>query len=79
MNLYCAMPKRTESQVIGKQMLRSGTSGGAHYREALPARSTAEYVSKLEGDMQELEETMYWAISFDFVCVHVSVLSIGHR
>ena len=59
-NLYCAMPKRTESQVLGKQMLRSGTSVGAHYREALRARSTAEYISKLEGGMQELEETMYW-------------------
>ncbi|RLC09230.1 MAG: four helix bundle protein [Deltaproteobacteria bacterium] len=59
-SLYGAMPKRTESQVIGKQMLRSGTSVGAHYREALRARSTAEYISKLEGGMQELEETMYW-------------------
>ena len=59
-NLYGAMPKRTESQVIGKQMLRSGTSVGAHYREAMQVRSTAEYISKLEGGMQELEETMYW-------------------
>jgi len=40
--------------------LRSGTSVGAHYREAIRSRSTAEYISKIEGGMQELEETMYW-------------------
>jgi four helix bundle protein len=32
--LYAALPKTTEAQVIGKQVLRSGTSVGAHYREA---------------------------------------------
>jgi len=45
---------------MGKQMLRSGTSVGAHYREAVRARSTAEFISKLEGGLQELEETIYW-------------------
>lgn len=46
--------------MIGKQVLRSGTSVGAHYREAVRARSTAEFVSKVSGGMQELEETAYW-------------------
>ena len=46
--------------MLGKQLLRSGTSMGAHYREAVRARSTAEYVSKLGGALQELEETAYW-------------------
>lgn len=41
-------------------MLRSGTSVGAHYREAVRARSDAEFVSKLGGGLQELEETGYW-------------------
>ena len=54
------MPKTTAAQVLGKQVLRSGTSVGAHYREACRARSTAEFVSKLEGGEQELEETAYW-------------------
>ena len=54
--LYGALPKTVEAQVIGKQMLRSGTSVGAHYREAIRARSTAEFVSKIEGGLQELEE-----------------------
>ena len=58
--MYCSLPKRTEAQVLGKQMLRSGTSVGAHYREAMRARSSAEFVSKLEGGLQELEETTYW-------------------
>ncbi|MCG8587206.1 MAG: four helix bundle protein [Pirellulales bacterium] len=49
-----------EAQTIRRQMLRSGTSVGAHYREATRARSNAEFVSKIEGGMQELDETSYW-------------------
>lgn len=58
--LYSALHKSTEAQVLGKQLLRSGTSVGAHYREATRSRSDAEFISKIEGGMQELEETMYW-------------------
>ena len=58
--LYTALPKTTEAQVLCKQVLRSGTSVGAHYREATRARSTAEFISKIEGGLQELEETVYW-------------------
>ena len=58
--LYSSLPKKTEAQVIGKQLLRSGTSVGAQYREATRARSTAEFVSKVEGGLQELEEAIYW-------------------
>src|SRR5574342_488836 len=57
---YCALPKTTELQVLGKQALRSGTSVGAHYCEAKRARSEAEFISKIEGALQELEETGYW-------------------
>ena len=59
--LYCSLPKNPVAQVLGKQLLKSGTSPGAHYREALRARSTAEFISKLEGGLQELEETAYWS------------------
>jgi four helix bundle protein len=55
-----ALPKSTEAQVIGKQMIRAGTSVGAHYREATRSRSTAEFVSKIEGGLQELAESSYW-------------------
>lgn len=58
--LYQCLPKTTEAQVMGRQILRSGTSVGAHYREAVRARSDAEFVSKLGGGQQELEETSYW-------------------
>jgi four helix bundle protein len=47
-------------QVLGRQLLRSGTSVGAQYREACRARSTAEFISKLELAQQELEESAYW-------------------
>jgi four helix bundle protein len=60
LRLYATRPRTTEAQVIGKQLLRSGTSVGAHYREAYRARSTAEFISKLESGLQELEETTYW-------------------
>ena len=58
--LYVALPNTSVAQVLGKQLLRSGTSVGAHYREGCRARSTAEFISKLEGGLQELEETAYW-------------------
>ncbi|MEW6128682.1 MAG: four helix bundle protein [Acidobacteriota bacterium] len=58
--LYSSLPKTTEAQVLGKQILRSGTSVGAHYHEARRARSAAEFISKIEGGLQELEETVYW-------------------
>ena len=58
--LYSSLPESVVAQVIGKQVLRSGTSVGAHYREATRARSTAEFVSKIGGGLQELEESAYW-------------------
>ncbi len=58
--MYASLPKTVEAQVIGKQVLRSGTSVGAQYREAKRARSTAEFTSKIESGMQELDETLYW-------------------
>ena len=58
--LYSALPKTTEAQVIGKQVLRSGTSVGAHCREGHRSRSKAEFLSKFKGALMELEETGYW-------------------
>jgi four helix bundle protein len=58
--LYARLPKSTEAQVVGRQVLRSGTSVGAQYREAIRAKSLADFVSKIEGALQELEETQYW-------------------
>ena len=58
--LYVSLPKSTEAQVIGKQVLRSGTSVGAHYREGYRAKSDADIVNKFETALQELDETDYW-------------------
>ena len=54
------LPKTNTSRVLGSQVLRSGTSVGAHYREACRAKSNADFVSKIQGAMQELDETQYW-------------------
>ena len=58
--LYTALPKTTVAQVLGKQVLRSGTSVGANYREASRARSKAEFISKVGDCLKEADETIYW-------------------
>jgi four helix bundle protein len=58
--LFSALPNRAAAQGIGKQLLRSATSAGAHYREATRSRSDAEFICKLQGGLQELEESAYW-------------------
>ena len=58
--LYSALPRRADAKVLGNQILRSGTSVGAHYREACRAKSNADFISKVEGALQELDETAYW-------------------
>jgi four helix bundle protein len=54
------LPKSTEAQVLGKQLLRSGTSIGANYRSAGRARSKAEFVSKIGVVLEEADETVFW-------------------
>ena len=59
--LYVKLPKsREEVRVLGKQLLRSGTSVAAHVREASRARSEDEFVSKLGGALQEADESQLW-------------------
>ena len=58
--LYVSLPKNTQAQVLGKQVLRSGTSVGAHYREGQRAKSDADFINKMESGLQELDETAYW-------------------
>jgi four helix bundle protein len=59
--LFVALARNNvAAQGLGKQALRSGTSVGAQYREACRARSRAEFTSKIDACLQELEETRYW-------------------
>ncbi|QDT72646.1 four helix bundle protein [Lacipirellula limnantheis] len=60
MRLFSALPHSDLARVIGNQLLRSGTSVGANYREASRARSDAEFIAKLGIVEQELDETIYW-------------------
>ena len=56
--LYQALPRgQGVAQVLGKQLLRSDTSVAAHYREACRAKSNLDFISKLEGAQQELDES----------------------
>ena len=58
--MFTALPRNDVARVLGKQVLRSGTSVGANYREAYRARSSSEFISKLGDCLKELEETAYW-------------------
>jgi four helix bundle protein len=59
--LFIKLPRtREEVRVLGKQLLRSGTSVAAHVREASRARSDDEFVSKLGGALQEADESQLW-------------------
>jgi four helix bundle protein len=59
--LYVQLPKtREEVRVLGRQLLRSGTSVAAHVREASRARSDDEFISKLGGALQEADESALW-------------------
>jgi four helix bundle protein len=55
-----SLPKSSEAQLLGKQLLRSGTSVGANYREAYRARSKPEFIAKCGDSLRELEESGYW-------------------
>src|SRR6266581_1591977 len=59
--LYVQLPRsRREVEVLGHQLLRSGTSVAAHTREASRARSDAEFCSKIDGALQEADESALW-------------------
>jgi four helix bundle protein len=58
--LYQALPKRDEARVIGKQVLRSGTSVAANYRAVCRARSKAEFVAEIGVVLEEIDEAVFW-------------------
>jgi four helix bundle protein len=58
--MFAALPKSDEARILGKQVLRSGTSVAAVYREASRARSDAELIAKLGVIEGELDETLLW-------------------
>ena len=59
-NLFRALPRSSDAQTLGKQILRSGTSVAANYRAVCRARSKAEFISKMGSVVEEADETVFW-------------------
>lgn len=58
--LYRSLPRSAEAQVIGRQVLRSGTSVAANYRATGRAPSKPEFVAKIGIVVEEADETAFW-------------------
>ena len=58
--LMALLPHTREADIIGRQLLKAGTSVGANYRESNRARSKAEFRSKIGIVEQEADESLYW-------------------
>jgi len=55
-----SLPNGKTAEIIGRQLLRSGTSVGANYRAACRARSSADFIAKMGIVEEELDESIYW-------------------
>lgn len=60
LRMFERLPKSIVAQTVGRQVIRSGTSVAANYREATRARSKSEFIAKLGIVEQELDETILW-------------------
>ena len=58
--LFRSLPKTDEGRVLGKQVLRSGTSVAANYRAVCRSRSRAEFAAKMGTVVEEADETVFW-------------------
>lgn len=60
LTLFENLPHSPQAQVVGRQLLRSGTSAAANYRATCRARSRAEFAAKLGIEVEEMDETVFW-------------------
>ena len=58
--LFRSLPRTEDARIMGKQVLRSGTSVAANYRADCRARSKAEFVAKIGVVVEEADETVFW-------------------
>ncbi|HCP32722.1 TPA: four helix bundle protein [Candidatus Acetothermia bacterium] len=58
--MFRRLPKTEEAKIMGRQVLRSGTSVAANYRAVCRARSKAEFAAKLGVVVEEADETVFW-------------------
>jgi len=55
-----SLPRDMTSDVLGRQLLRAGTSVGANYRAACRSKSTADFISKMGTVEEEVDESGFW-------------------
>jgi four helix bundle protein len=60
LKLSAGLPKTSEARVLGRQIVRSGTSVAANYRAVCRARSHAEFIAKVGTVVEEADETVFW-------------------
>ena len=58
--LVASLPRKREADIIGRQLLKAGTSVGANYRESNHSRSKAEFRAKIGIVEQEADESLFW-------------------
>jgi len=58
--VYQALPFKSDAQVLGKQLMRSGTGVAANYRASCRSRSKAEWIAKIGVVVEEADETIFW-------------------
>ena len=58
--MFRSLLKTEEARVIGRQVLRSGTSAAANYRAVCRARSKAEFIVEVGVVVEEADETVFW-------------------
>ena len=58
--VFKSLPKNDEARIIGKQLLRAGTSVAANYRAVCRSRSKAEFISRMSVVVEEADETAFW-------------------
>jgi four helix bundle protein len=58
--LVDSLPQKQTAQIIGKQLIRCGTSVGANYRASCRARSQADFISKMGIVEEESDESLFW-------------------
>jgi four helix bundle protein len=58
--LFRTLPHTDEARVVGRQLLRSGTSVAANYRAVCRARSRPDFISKIGVVVEEIDETVFW-------------------
>jgi len=74
--LVDSLPRKWSAEVIGRQLLRSGTSIGANYRAACRGKSVADVINKLAIVEEEADDSLYWLEFVDGEIVAASKLSL---